>query len=274
MMPGARRNLLLGGLTLAAVFALFNVAQSRDSWFARFEEESAARAAREAEIEERQKSHEEEIARFERRVAEMQSDLEIAREERASAERKAASALAPSEELASAKAELDRAYGRIRELETGADAPGIFSGQIRGKAVRFLASSKSPPLSGEKLTFLAEGDGGSAEPPTRVRDLPVEGKLVEMSATEVRIRAAIERIQAGDVILGRRIESANPGQPAPQRFEGGLNQGVDYVEPEPPAAEPPRAEGGLNQGVQYVDPETPKAAGVEQEVELEILYKR
>jgi hypothetical protein len=254
MQPAARRSACLAALVLAALVALGGVNRSRNDWVARCEAEGASRAELESAEAERDRVHAEETDAMNRRIALLESDLARERELRSGAEARAVAAGKPVADEEALRGELARAYGRIQELERGdvaqellelKDVQEKLAGQSerrRDLAVRLVESDcEGKEKTGCKLEEAPEDGNGS------------ETKGVTASLGEVKIRVS----KVIEVI--RKIDDGR------QTFDGGMNQGVDYVPQD--GGNPDRVNPDeLNMGVGYIEP--PAAPGPEPETVL------
>lgn len=222
MQPAARWTASFAGIAVAALVSLGALHRNENDWAARYEAEAAARADRETAIETLLRERDEECAAMESRVALLESQLAREQEHRAAAEGKAEAAAQPV-------AELERAYARIRELE-GIDA-----------ARQLIGDLKQVQKEQQTMTFRVnrriEGD-----PETRAELAAqrIRKCLVELGSID---REEIPVIDSNDVVTWQMVP------------EGGLNQGVGFVESPAAGQEPQRLGERLNQGVDYAEPQ-------------------
>ncbi len=216
MTPSARRAGIVTGLVLSMVCALGFAHRSSGEIAAQCRAETEAREAREAELEAQRAERAAEMDAVNRRIAMLESDLARERELREAAEGRAVEAAKPQAEAEAVKAELERAYARIGELERGVgeDTWGNHARILKGKQVDGelgIVSESAVVEEGTEATFELEPDD---EP--RIRSTARVNRKVRVGGP----------IVIGDVV----VTEGEPVVPA-QRFEGGLNQGIDYVDP-------------------------------------------
>ncbi|MEK7467111.1 MAG: hypothetical protein AAB074_06820 [Planctomycetota bacterium] len=234
MTPAFRRNGILAGLALSSLCALGFAQRSSNEWVLRWRAESEVREMRETELEAVQRERCLEMEAMQKRVALLESELAREREHRLAAEASATVAARPATELEASRAELDRAYARIGELERS-DATVVKFGKdvtIMRRTLQRAAEDAEAETAAlaTAVTFQEAG----------------EYEIVMAPEAGDRIRSAY---------IGTIVEITDSTVPLPQKFEGGLNQGVDFAEPAAPSGEPQSLGAGLNQGANYVDPE-------------------
>lgn len=207
MTPSSRRAGLVAGLVLSLACALGFAHRNTGDIAEQCRAEMEAREARDAELESARAAHAAEMEAVKRRIAELESDVARERGLREEADRRAEAAARPGSDLEAAKAELARAYDRIREMERGG------------------AAAEPPVMAG---ILVQEGDGGGApEEPTS----QFGTRLVATSGTESRIRSRVVEYRLVDARAGLNQGVDYVPSEGPQRFEGGLNQGESYVDP-------------------------------------------
>ncbi|MCC6740556.1 MAG: hypothetical protein IT452_16045 [Planctomycetia bacterium] len=210
MTPASRRAGLVAGLVLSLLCALGFAHRNTGDIADQCRAEMEARDARDAELESARASHAAEMEAVKRRIAELESDVARERGLREEADVRAAAAARPGAELEATKAELARAYDRMREMERG--ATGSAAAELAGVQV----------LEGE--------GGGSVEEPAG-NGAVFGTRLVVVSGTESRIRDARGKYLTIETRAGLNQGVDYVAPEKPQGFEGGLNQGESYVDP-------------------------------------------
>ncbi len=228
MTPSARRAGILAGLVLSLVCALGFAHRSTGEIAAQCRAEAEGREAREADLEAQRAAHAEEMDAMSRRVAALESDLARERGLREAADGRAVEAGKPHAELEAARAELDRAYARIGELERG-DGGETWGGRVR-------------VVEGTRLDAL-----------TALRDEKRVGIVVTINGavTEEGTEFVLQEGEEEKILCGRDGEEEMGTKSTKVKMKGVW--GTPQIGPEP-VAEPQRFEGGLNQGIDYVDP--------------------
>lgn len=228
MTPSARRAGILTGLILSMVCALGFAHRSRGDLAARCRAEVEAREARESELDEQREAHAAEMDAVGRRIAALESELARERGLREAADGRDVAAGRPEAELEAAKAELARAYARIGELERG-DGGDIWGGKVRlveGKNVDGLTALREEARVGLVVTI----NGAVMKEGTEfVFDAGDEEKILCGEDEQAGTRENSMKVKVRNVWGSRDVEPAPTAEP--QRFDGGLNQGIDYVDP-------------------------------------------
>lgn len=225
MTPSARRAGILTGLILSMVCALGFAHRSRGDLAARCRAEVEAREARESELDEQREAHAAEMDAVGRRIAALESDLARERGLREELGGRVIEAAKPDAELEAAKAELARAYARIGELERGD------GGEVWGSHVRLVEGKQVDAVH----VWGSLSPGKRSEPAIAEAPLEEGTEVVFEDTDEPRIRSVGGpeggvRIRSS-IKIQKPLEDLGVDTLEPQRFEGGLNQGIDYVDP-------------------------------------------
>jgi multidrug efflux pump subunit AcrA (membrane-fusion protein) len=227
MTPSARRAGILAGLVLSLVCALGFAHRSTGEIAEQCRAEAEGREAREAELDAQRAAHEEQMDAMNQRVAALESDLARERGLREAADGRAVEAGRPDAELEAAKAELERAYARIGELERG-DAGDTWGGKVRlvdGKQVDALTALREEKRVGVVVTI----NGAVAEEGTEFVFDAGDEEILCGGDEKAGTRKNSMKVKVKNIWGSREVEPAPTAEP--QKFDGGLNQGIDYVDP-------------------------------------------